>query len=747
MKNKFTFLILGMFLLIGFMGLTSAINLDSLSENDLGGITTYQADNIDSDSARLKGGIAVIDSDYEFYIGFSYREVDSGDPFTNIDASFDWYDFTLGEDIDYTLTGLDPNSEYEYNILSTEYKQNGLGYSYLQEDIAWYSFTTDSLSEPEISILTAQNVDEDSADLRLSIDDVGDAINLDVGFEIREQGGNWGYIEASEEDNVDSTGTQTYTVTGLSSYTYYDFRGSYAYELDGSFYDTTSSEDFTTLEATTTAPTISLNSASGITQTYATLSASIDSLGDYSSVDVKFYYREQGESAMSSIEDSETTETTTGIVTYNLTGLTQDTNYEYTLAYYDTDLETYVASISGGDYVTESFITLEESFEWTNTTKTNETSSGLFDEDITGLTADTNYTFRACVDTETETICGDSLTFLTNDLTEPSIETINATSISANSAVLNGNLTDKGDYSTIDVQFSIYDDSGYLISVVGSQETLSDIGTWTYTITDLDPETEYTYKAVAYSPGDYYVEGDNQTFTTSALSLVEPFENEILPDITMNISDTYNFNINNYYTYFDVFNITANGLSLSSGSATLTDGSNSVLKFEIYELLGNTYLELTSYEENASYDVNYTAYNSAGAINGDFTVTITEGAETTPEPPEDEDEDGVLTGVFGTITGWFIDIFPDSDDMSSSQKIGFMVVFMFIVSLLIVAITFATTKDISMGIIWFIAIINILLFFFFASIGYVPVGFLVVIGLIILSYGVLKIRARNGGGE
>jgi hypothetical protein len=744
MKNKFTFLILGMFLLIGFMGLTSGVSLDSLSDTDLGAISTFSASSVDSDSAVLNANVAVIDSDYEFYIGFEYRKQGSGS-WTSISGSFAWYDFTLDEDIDYTLTGLDANTGYEYRVVSTQYDYLDSGSSYYQPDTVYFSFTTDSLSEPEISILTAQNVDEDSADLRLSIYDVGDATNLDVGFEIREQGGNWDYIEESKEENVDSTGTQTYTATGLSSDTYYDFRGSYSYELDGSFYDTTSSEDFTTLEATTTAPTISLNSASGITQTYATLSASIDSLGDYSSVDVKFYYREQGESGISPIEDSETTETTTGTVTYNLTGLTQDTNYEYTLAYYDTDLETYVAPVSGGDYVTESFITLEESFEWTNTTKTNETSSGLFDEDITGLTADTNYTFRACVDTETETICGDSLTFLTNDLTEPSIETINATSISANSAVLNGNLTDKGDYSTIDVQFSIYDDSGYLISVVGSQETLSDIGTYTYTITDLDPETEYTYKAVAYSPGDYYVEGDNQTFTTSALSLVEPFENEILPDITMNISDTYTFNINNYYTYFDVFNITADGLSLSSGSATLTDGNDSVLQFRIYELLGNTYLELTSYEENASYDVNYTVYNSAGAINGDFTVTITEGAETTPEPPEDED--GVLTGVFGTITGWFIDIFPDSDDMTNSEKIGFMVVFMFIVSLLIVAITFATTKDISMGIIWFIAVINVLLFFFFASIGYVPVGFLVVIGLIILAYGVLKIRAKNGGGE
>jgi len=43
MKNKFTFLILGMFLLIGFMGLTSGVSLDSLSDTDLGAISTFSA--------------------------------------------------------------------------------------------------------------------------------------------------------------------------------------------------------------------------------------------------------------------------------------------------------------------------------------------------------------------------------------------------------------------------------------------------------------------------------------------------------------------------------------------------------------------------------------------------------------------------------------------------------------------------------------------------------------------------------
>src|SRR6056297_1321980 len=204
MKNKFIFLILGMFLLVSTFGLTSAVNLDGDS-NNVGAIATYTATSVGSDRATLEGNVAVIDSDHEFYIGFEYREVGTT-TWVSIPASFNWYSFTLSTDFDYTLSGLDPSTEYEYHAVSTQYEYLSTGSSYYQPDNTWFSFTTDALNPPEISILSAQNVDETSADLRLDVEDVGDATNLDIGFEIREQGGSWDYIEASEEGNVDSTG-------------------------------------------------------------------------------------------------------------------------------------------------------------------------------------------------------------------------------------------------------------------------------------------------------------------------------------------------------------------------------------------------------------------------------------------------------------------------------------------------------------------------------------------------------------
>jgi len=124
-------------LLIGFMGLTSGVNLDSLSDTDLGAISTFSASSVDSDSAVLNANVAVIDSDYEFYIGFEYRKQGSGS-WTSISGSFAWYDFTLDEDIDYTLTGLDANTGYEYRVVSTQYDYLDSGSSYYQPDTVYF---------------------------------------------------------------------------------------------------------------------------------------------------------------------------------------------------------------------------------------------------------------------------------------------------------------------------------------------------------------------------------------------------------------------------------------------------------------------------------------------------------------------------------------------------------------------------------------------------------------------------------
>ena len=137
--------------------------------------------------------------------------------------------------------------------------------------------------------------------------------------------------------------------------------------------------------------------------------------------------------------------------------------------------------------------------------------------DLTNLTANTGYTYKAFITFNGTTIYGDEVTFTTleqGQLTEPSATTAAATAITQTSATLNGSISNPDNVTITAQGFEWKATSG------GTYTTVNATGsTMTYNLTGLTANTDYTFRAfVTTANGTHY--GSNVTFTT--LEEIEP---------------------------------------------------------------------------------------------------------------------------------------------------------------------------------------------------------------------------------
>ena len=141
-------------------------------------------------------------------------------------------------------------------------------------------------------------------------------------------------------------------------------------------------------------------------------------------------------------------------------------------------------------------------------------SPQTFDELIDNLDDDTEYEFKAYIeDDQGERLNeGSTLTFTTDVKQTGSVATDPASNVGSNSAQLNGELTDLGDFDEADAFFR-YRETGATEWTETTVQTLTEPQTFDETVSGLDPETEYEFKAVADFDGEEET-GTVNTFTT-----------------------------------------------------------------------------------------------------------------------------------------------------------------------------------------------------------------------------------------
>jgi len=800
MNKKLLSLMFGMFLLIFSLSSVSA-----LTEPD---INLQSAENVGTSSADVS---AVIDyNDYnEVYVGFDYRETGSS---TWQSTSFEWLDKdNLENYIERTLSGLDSNTEYEFRGVIEEYCDSGGSCfsTFITSDFT-YTFTTD-YEDPLIETPYIDNIGQNEATFNSQITDMGSADSLDVFFSYRESGES--YTDTPIVDTISSSYTTfNYDVSGLIEGTDYEVQAC-AEDTSEGLTECSNSETFQTDSLTN--PSISTLSPSNLGIDSVRLRGELNSLGDYSSVDIKFFYNASG--IMLSIDDSETTLNSVDTYSYTLESLDYDTTYKYALGYYNTETSSWElasektfktldfsdisvnidsatnvnessAQLNGNinlgtyDNATASFIYRKADIgSWQTTPNQNITNSTSYNKTITGLDSNTEYEYKAqiteyCDSTgcTSEVIESGISSFTTTGIDSPSIQTLNVSSITYNSSIFNSKLTEVNE-QTIKVfwQYRKQGDSSWTNTIRTDVSSPSVNDEYSQEITSLKPNIDYEVRAGVYSyelDNNYY--GDIKTFTTksppfkntekktiTSAKEFEEFINNLEPDSEYEFravmengnktyygdSETFNtelippqiekdigtltfkynqekiINLENNYNYYNSYTLNIDGNNIYSSTNLTNEEDEKVLNIKFNE----DKIILNSFETEKEYEAKITLTNEEGSTIDDFKIEI---------------KAGFFEGIVDGITG----IFPDSEDLSSGQKAGYVLVSMLIVTIILVAIG-VTTGGVSKGILILTSVLDFLIFIFFIAIGYVSLGLL--IAMIIIALAIVGFKIKGSGGE
>ena len=190
-----------------------------------------------------------------------------------------------------------------------------------------------------------------------------------------------------------------------------------------------------------------------------------------------------------------------------------------------------------------------QGFEWRATSATEYTTVSAtgttMTANLTGLTANTSYTYRAFATTALGTVYGQELTFTTlEEVIYPVVQTLPATSVTQTTATLNGAILSLGNQEIVSRGFKwgLLSNEQTTVEVEGEGTTL------TYELTGLTANTTYIYKAFATLANGTTTYGVGIQFTTLEEGTVPCTPVEMTITETVCYGETYTFNGQTYNT-------------------------------------------------------------------------------------------------------------------------------------------------------------------------------------------------------
>ncbi|HBN06765.1 MAG TPA: hypothetical protein DD434_13410, partial [Bacteroidales bacterium] len=204
----------------------------------------------------------------------------------------------------YAMNNLTANTSY------TVYVRASCGTSYSN----WISYTFTTLANTSATVVTspATLVAQTTATINGTITAGSEAITA--------QGFEWKETSATTWSTVNAAGTTiSHNLTGLTASTAYEFKA-FATTASGTVYGTT--ETFNTLASVVTPPTVVTTAADQITQTVATINGTITE-GTEAITAQGFEWKETSATTWNTVN------ATGAAISYNLTGLTAATAYEF----------------------------------------------------------------------------------------------------------------------------------------------------------------------------------------------------------------------------------------------------------------------------------------------------------------------------------------------------------------------------------------------------------------------------------
>ncbi|WP_331234130.1 fibronectin type III domain-containing protein [Natronorarus salvus] len=296
-------------------------------------------------------------------------------------------------------------------------------------------------------------------------------------------------------------------------------------------------------------PMVATGQATAITESSATLIGEVEDLGSADDVTTAFEWRESSESEWKTIRSQ--TLDAPGEFDAEISGLGAETEYEFravgksdhgtdsgevhTFATDEPEIESPVVKTVRPTGIGETSATLigeiedlgtadranaafewreEGESEWETTPSTTAETPIAFEEEISGLTADMGYEFRAVAETEDGTDSGETLSFVTDEpeIKPPEVTTTRASDIDDGSATLGGEVTDLGGADDVTTAFE-WREAGSSEWQTTSSETLDAAGTFEEGVSGLEPDTGYEFRATASTDGGSDA-GDVVSFVT-----------------------------------------------------------------------------------------------------------------------------------------------------------------------------------------------------------------------------------------
>jgi hypothetical protein len=383
-----------------------------------------------------------------------------------------------------------------------------------------------------ITTTDATAVQATAAILNGNLDSLGTADNVQVSFE---WGTTKGYGNETAPEIREATGNFAANLSSLAPNTKYYYRVKVV-TRHGVVYGPPM--EFVTEPAP---PAVTTRDTIKIRATSATLRGSLDALGSADDVSVSF---EWGLTTDYGNETAPELVTGTGKYSAELSGLSPSTTYHFRAkavgcgtargadVQFTTDtvppsvdtenatnISTTSASLNGDLGSMGTATSVAVFFEWkasggsyTPVTVGEKDSVGPFSFDLTGLTPGTTYYFRAAADGDGDPVYGGERSLATR--AQPSVTTNSATSVTADSATINGNLDSLGTADNVTVSFVWGTTHGGPYDNDVEVDVMDAAGSFSFDLAGLTPETAYYFRAKADGYDIDY--GDEIMFTTAS---------------------------------------------------------------------------------------------------------------------------------------------------------------------------------------------------------------------------------------
>lgn len=474
-------------------------------------ISTLAADSVSASSADLNGCVNYLPDPDDLFMTVYFQWGTAPSQLNNETPN----QYTPSGYFDQTLHGLSAGTTYYFRAVG--FDDTG---SYWGDTM---SFTTPSAT-PSVTTDDATAITANSATLNGDLANLGTASTVNVSFEWgTTQGGP--YPNSTSPQAMTSRGSFSAGLTNLTANTTYYFRAIGDGGSHGTGYGAEMS--FTTPKVP---PSVTTTGATGITSNTANLNGKLTALGTATTVNVSFQYgttsgvynRETDTQALTSPEAFQA----------NVSSLTGNTTYYYrakadggvhgisygaemsfrtskippSVTTNDADNVTVnAATLNGTLHSLGTAPTVNVSFQYGTTSGmySNETTPQAmtapadFNANISSLTPDTTYYYRAKADGGIHGISYGTEHVFTTGTVPPSVTTNNASQLTTNSAALNGTLTALGTATTVNVSFQWGTQKGGPYPNTTTPQAMTALGAFQSGLTGLSPSTMYYYRAKA----------------------------------------------------------------------------------------------------------------------------------------------------------------------------------------------------------------------------------------------------------